>query len=193
MLRPLCLSLFWGLAGAIDVQKVVREAAATATAAKFASLSTWAADGSIDSRIIWPKPPNATETAQDMSQVFFATNSRSLKYQELLANPHATLVYFDPASMGEVTIKGLASQMDKADAVKEWYPDWAPNYPEGPETPWYVLFSVQAQLLQFVSAADHVDEGSKRTDWRPLTLVRSRDSSWQYSPPPPEPSLSILQ
>uniref|UniRef100_A0A7S1KWU0 Pyridoxamine 5'-phosphate oxidase N-terminal domain-containing protein n=1 Tax=Alexandrium catenella TaxID=2925 RepID=A0A7S1KWU0_ALECA len=173
----------------VDVERVVREAADTVRITKFATLATIASDGSISGRVIYPKPPNASfGESPDLHFVTFATLSPSRKYAEIEANPQATLVYFDDAGKGEVTLKGVIRICNSTEAADGWYGPWKRNYPEGPATPFYALLRLQVTALEFVSYARYgIDEGSGRSDWRPLTLRRPLGGDWSYEPPPPPP------
>mmetsp|Transcript_134296 Transcript_134296/g.237600 ORF Transcript_134296/g.237600 Transcript_134296/m.237600 type:complete len:214 (-) Transcript_134296:40-681(-) len=195
-----CLMMFGnsvrvaGQASAVDVSEIVREAAQTMRIAKFATLATMAADGTISARMVYPKPPNATlGESPDLHFVRFATLSHSRKFKEIQAHPQATLVYYDDAGKGEVTLKGVVSVCNSSEATQGWYDRWKSNYPQGPATPFYTLLRLEATSIEFVSYVRYsVDEGKKRSDWRPLTLWRrSPDSGWQYSPPPPDPAEMI--
>jgi len=173
-------------AQAIDVMKVVQEAADTMAIAKFAALSTKAADGTINGRIIYPKPPNATGSSPDLLYIYFATSKYSRKYKEIDANPNSTLVYYEDAGKGEVTLKGSAVICNATEAKEQFYDKWYRSYPQGPETPMYTLIRFETKRLEFASYVRfHVDEGNSRQDWRPLTLERPSGGQWQYIAPPP--------
>lgn len=177
---------------AVDVDEVVRQAAETMRISKFATLATIAADGTISGRMVYPKPPNATlGESPNLYFVRFATLSHSRKFKELQANPHATLVYYDDAGKGEVTLKGVVSVCSPSEAAEGWYNRWKSNYPQGPATPFYTLLRFESTSLEFVSYLRYsVNEGQNRSDWRPLTLSRrpSPDSAWEYNRPPPDPA-----
>lgn len=168
-----------------NVDTIVREAAETMHIAKFASLATLASDGTISGRMIYPKPPNASlGESPDLHFVRFATLSQSRKFKEIQANPNATLVYFDDAGKGEVTLKGVLQVCNASEAAEGWYERWKSNYPQGPATPFYTLLRLETTALEFVSYRRFkVDEGGKRPDWRPLTLRRSPGREWQYIAP----------
>lgn len=173
----------WGLT--TEVSRIVDEASETMRIAKFATLATRALDGTINARMIYPKPPNASiGESPSLHFVRFATSSQSRKFKELQANPNATLVYFDDAGKGEVTLKGVIRVCNSTEATQGWYDRWKANYPEGPATPFYTLLRFEATDLEFVSYVRYeVNEGSHRSDWRPLTLLRSLNGDWRYSPP----------
>lgn len=142
-------------------------------------------DGTISGRIVYPKPPNVTlGEAPDLSSVRFATLNHSKKYKEIQANPAATLVYYDDAGKGEVTLKGFVHVCNASEAAEGWYDRWKHTYAEGPSTPYYTLLRLEATSLEFVSYVRYkVDEGGNRSDWRPLTLIRQLGSYWKYEAP----------
>lgn len=181
--------------GTIDVDTVVREAADTMRIAKFATLATAAADGTISGRMVYPKPPNASlGESPTLHFVRFATLSNSRKFQEIAANPRATLVYFDEGGKGEVTLKGSVHVCNASEATEGWYDRWKATYPKGPETPFYSLLRLETTSLEFVSYLRYkVDEGGARPDWRPLTLQRAPGGDWQYVPPPASRSSDTSQ
>lgn len=170
----------------VDVARIVRQAADTVYIAKFATLSTMAFDGSISSRVIYPKPPNASlGESPELHVVSFATNNRSRKFGEIMANSQATLVYYDDGGRGEVTLKGHVRVCSIDEARKGWYARWQSSYSDGPDTPFYSLLRMEATDLEFVSYSRfHVDEGGCRRDWRPLTLRREAGVPWAYRAPP---------
>lgn len=172
-------------ASLIDVQKIVEDATGTAQLAKFATLSTMALDGTISARVVYPKPPNASlGEMTDLSLIHFATLDQTRKYKEIQANPTATLVYYDDAGKGSVTLKGDVRICSKSEAAKGWYDRWKHNYPEGPATPHYTLLRLESKKLEFISYVRYqVDEGGNRSDWRPMTL-EMQAGSWQYEAPP---------
>mmetsp|Transcript_1257 Transcript_1257/g.3557 ORF Transcript_1257/g.3557 Transcript_1257/m.3557 type:complete len:193 (-) Transcript_1257:10-588(-) len=175
-----------------DVADVVQDAANTMKIAKFATLATVASDGSINGRMVYPRPPNATGEPPDIRFVHFATNRHSRKYREVLANPQATLVYYDDAGKGEVALKGTVVVCNTTEATQGWYDRWRSNYPLGPETPMYSLLRFEVRILEFVSYVRYcVDEGGNRSDWRPLTLERIDGGDWQYVAPPLETDAQI--
>merc|ERR1712217_756899 len=105
-----------------------------------ATLATIAADGTINGRVVYPKPPNSSiGEAEDLSAVRFATLTGSRKYKEIQANPLATLVYYDDSGKGEVTLKGVVHICNASEATAGWYDRWKRTYPEGPATPSYTL------------------------------------------------------
>ena len=185
---PLLLTLVasFGQSGAIDVPTLVAEAAETIRIAQYATLSTFGTDGSIKSRVVWPKPPNASlSESPDLHFLSFATKNGTRKVHEILANPRATLIYYDEAGGGEVSIMGTMRVCDRAEGTEGFWDVWEPFYEGGPACPDYVLLRLEASDLEFVSYDRfHVDEGTGRPDWRPLTLHRSPTAQWEYVPPP---------
>lgn len=180
--RFLC---FASLTSCIEVARIVQDAADTARIAKFATMASMGLDGTISGRIVYPKPPNASlGESPDLSVVRFATLNHTRKFKEIQANPSVTLVYYDDAGKGEVTIKGVVLVCNASEAAAGWYDRWKHTYAEGPATPNYALLRLEATSLEFVSYVRFkVDEGGNRSDWRPLTLKRQPGSEWRYVAP----------
>ena len=94
---------------------------------KYCALATIDSSGHPDVRTMNPFPPE-----EDMS-VWMATNTRSLKVQEIRNNPKVCLYYADHSkATGNVTITGTAVlvndameiQKRKRDYWKQAFPDW---------------------------------------------------------------------
>jgi general stress protein 26 len=82
------------------------------------------------------------------------------------------LHYFDPASLGYVTLHGRARVVrDSATKAAHWDPAWDAFYPD--KARGAVLLAIQGDRLEIVSAQRGI-EGDPRT-WRPPTvLLRQR-------------------
>mmetsp|Transcript_14533 Transcript_14533/g.27427 ORF Transcript_14533/g.27427 Transcript_14533/m.27427 type:complete len:86 (-) Transcript_14533:398-655(-) len=81
--------------------------------------------------------------------------------------------------MGYVALRGTALECDPEEATKEFWSGWINVYPEGPSTSFYALLRIVPDHIEFASYDRfHVDEGSNRTDWRALTLLRNETGNW---------------
>eukprot|EP00472_Partenskyella_glossopodia_P008324 CAMPEP_0197534540 /NCGR_PEP_ID=MMETSP1318-20131121/47510_1 /TAXON_ID=552666 /ORGANISM="Partenskyella glossopodia, Strain RCC365" /LENGTH=158 /DNA_ID=CAMNT_0043091853 /DNA_START=52 /DNA_END=525 /DNA_ORIENTATION=+ len=155
--------------------------------AKYASLATLARNqkGTINSRIIFPKPTNAT-AAPKLEKIYFATNVHSRKYQELSPTypdkkpATINLCYYDTQGVGYVSIRGVAYECDKSESTKEYWDGWDAVYPDGSSTDFYTLIRIVPDHIEFASYNRfHVDTGRNRSDWAPFTLTRDRpDQDW---------------
>jgi len=96
-------------------------------AQKYCALASIDSAGYPDVRTMNPFPPE-----EDMS-VWMATNTRSLKVQEIMKNPKVSLYYADHAkAIGNVTITGTAVlvkdsmeiEKRKREYWKQAFPDW---------------------------------------------------------------------
>mmetsp|Transcript_115056 Transcript_115056/g.245783 ORF Transcript_115056/g.245783 Transcript_115056/m.245783 type:complete len:176 (+) Transcript_115056:74-601(+) len=136
----------------INVSHVVRDAQATVAVAKFATLATLASDGTINARVVYPKPPHEhLGESPELHFIRFPAMAEGKKYKEVLANPNATLVYYDDAGKGEVTLKGRVAVCSSTEATEGWDESWRTNYPQGPQTPGYKLLRFETHALEFVS------------------------------------------
>jgi general stress protein 26 len=131
--------------------------------ARYASLITIGADGQPQARIVDPAAPG------DDLTVWIATNPATRKVAQLKKNSRATLFYFDRAIESYVTLLGSASIVTNgAEKERNWQPQWAPHYPEGPRSASVVLMRFTSRTLEIVSAP-HKLQGDPKT-WRPVVL-----------------------
>lgn len=132
--------------------------------ARYATLVTASAEqGSPDARIIDPFDPEADLT------IWFATNPKSRKVQELAKDPHVTLLYFDAPTKGYVTLKGTATLVRDAGAkAARWKDDWMGMYADRNRGDDYLLVRVVPDTLEVVSVALHMINDP--ATWRPVTL-----------------------
>lgn len=173
-----------------NLSEYVAEMVSTMNYAKFATLSTLAANndakGDINSRIVWPKPANASEDNDEIRYVYFATTNYSRKFEELSPagrgpKPRVNMLYWDLSGQGYVSIRGKALICDEALAREEYYDEWKFVYPEGPDTPWYRLIRIVPDHIEYLSYQRYdVDVGGARPDWMPLTIERDGpDDPWR--------------
>ncbi|GAB5367275.1 hypothetical protein AAMO2058_001216200 [Amorphochlora amoebiformis] len=146
-----------------------------------ATLSTFSIDAStpnINTRIVFPKPTNVTQ-APELEKVYFATNKYSRKFAEMAPGPNGelsrvNLLYWDPEGVGYVSIRGAALRCEDEEGDENYWDGWDQVYKQGPKTSFYNLIRIIPDHIEFESRDRfHVDLGDNRTDWRPLTLVRS--------------------
>lgn len=142
--------------------QVARE---TMLAARIATLVTLDTTGHPQARVVDAFAPDA-----DMV-VRVGTSRRTRKVDEIRRDPRVTLSYFDPASSGYVTLRGIATlTADPAEAARWWKPEWEAFYPAGRED--YLLIVITPERLEVVSEGRGV-VGDPET-WRPPTVVFDR-------------------
>jgi general stress protein 26 len=123
-------------------------------------------DGAPQARPVQPRLPDSSWT------VWVATNPRTRKVAEIARRPRVVLHYFDPATLGYVTLHARARVVrDSATKAAHWDPAWDAFYPD--KARGAVLLALQGDRLEIVSAQWGI-EGDPRT-WRPPTvLLRQR-------------------
>ncbi|MBY0488745.1 MAG: pyridoxamine 5'-phosphate oxidase family protein [Gemmatimonadaceae bacterium] len=138
-----------------DTAAIVRRLIA---GAKYATFVTLDERGAPRSRMVQPKPPERDFT------VWFATNPRTRKVQDITRDGRVVLHYFDPVRQGYVSIVGTATvARDKATKDAHWDPAWDAFYKDRENG--VVLIGVTPDHLEIVSDKDHIT-GDNAT-WRP--------------------------
>jgi general stress protein 26 len=146
-----------------DRAAVIKVATGIMQRARFCALITIGADGHPQSRIV-----DAFEPDADMV-VWIATMSLTRKVAEIRRDPRVTLSYFDPNSMGYVTLLGRAAIVSAAaEKAKHWKEDWAKLYKDKNRGDDYVLIKVTPIRLE-VSAEGEGIRNDPRT-WRPVLV-----------------------
>jgi general stress protein 26 len=154
---------------ALGAQGAPKDTAAIArrliSAAKYATFITLDEQGAPRSRMVQPKAPERDFT------VWFATNPRTRKVQDIARNTHVVLHYFDPVREGYVSIVGTAVvARDKATKDAHWDPAWNGFYKDRENG--VVLIRVTPDHLEIVSDKDHIT-GDNAT-WRPPVWTPKR-------------------
>jgi len=130
-------------------------------AARYCTLVTFGEDFYPQARTMDTFPPEADLT------VWMATNPKSRKVAQMLKNPRVTLHYFDTASMGTVTLFGLARLVnDPAEKKTRWKDEWRDFYPD--RDAGYLLIAVTPDRLEILSPAHGI--GNDPVTWKPLTI-----------------------
>lgn len=131
--------------------------------ARYCSLITIAGDGHAQARIVDPLEPDADFT------IWIATNPLTRKVREIQRNPRTTVLCFDAATSGYVTIVGRAALVtDATEKQKHWKDDWAAIYPKGARDGDFMLIRVTPLRLEIVSESRGM-VGDPKT-WRPLAI-----------------------
>jgi len=96
-----------------------------------------------------PLPPEGEMT------IWFATNPNTRKVEEIRRDPRVSVYYFDPQTLGYVTISGVAHLVDDpAEKARRWKDDWQAFYPNRPDG--YLLIEFTANWLEVVSVSHSV-------------------------------------
>jgi general stress protein 26 len=131
--------------------------------ARYATLVTLAGDAPADARIVDPFAPEADLT------IWIATNATSRKVQQLARDSRVTLLYFDAATKGYVTLKGRAVLVrDPIEKSARWKDDWAGMYKDKNRGNDYLLVKIVPDTLEVVSVA--LGMINDPATWRPVTL-----------------------
>lgn len=105
--------------------------------------------------------------AEEGFVIWFGTNTRSRKVQEINANSKVTVHYYDKESAAYVSLYGTAVIIDdEGEKAKYWQEKWAafyPNYPEG-----YSLIHFVPTRLELISEK-HGIAGDRET-WQPAEI-----------------------
>jgi len=127
------------------------------------ALITVGPDGSPQARIMDAFPPESNLT------VWMGTNRGTRKVDEIRANPKVTLIYFDPANPGYVTLIGTARLVDDPEEKRARFKDaWKAYYPEGPEGDDFLLIEFVPGRLEVVSVKHGV--ASDPLAWKPAIV-----------------------
>lgn len=149
-------------AAATDRATVESAARELIAGARYGTLITLGPDGHPQARTVENLPPESDFT------VWFATNPRTRKVDEIRRDPRVTLHWFDPGRLGYVALVGTAAFVtDSAERARRWQPGWAAFYPDRGRD--YLLVRVTPLRLEVVSPS-HGIIGDSLT-WRPPVLT----------------------
>ncbi len=82
--------------------------------------------------------------------VWFGTNSKSRKVDQIKKDPRVTLYYLDSDASGYVMIHGIAQIVDdQMEKEKRWKDEWEAFYPNRPEG--YLLIKVSPIWMEVIS------------------------------------------
>ena len=100
--------------------------------------------------------------------VWFGTNLKSRKVNQIKNDPRVTLYYFDSKASGYVMIHGIAQIVDnKNEKENRWKDEWEAFYPNKQEN--YVLIKVSPKWMEVISYA-HGITGDTIT-WQPPKVL----------------------
>ena len=158
--------------GAADSRSVTQEpsrdavleaARAIMIAAENCALVTLGVDGRPQARMMNPFAPE-----EDLS-VWMATNPGTRKVAEIRADERVTLIYFDPADPGYVTLLGDVRLIDDADERRaRWKDEWNLYYPGGPLDDDYLLMEFVPTRVEVVSVKFGIADDPQA--WKPAIV-----------------------
>ena len=113
-------------------------------------------------RVMDPFPPEADFT------VWFGTNPKSRKVNQITKNPKVTLYYLAADASGYVVIHGIAQLVDdQLEKDKHWKEEWEAFYPN--KTDGYLLIKVTPKSMEIISYT-HGIVGDPET-WKPPVVL----------------------
>ena len=132
-------------------------------AARYCTFVTVDEEGQPRARVVDPFPPDGDMT------VWMATKAASRKVAQIRKNPRATLLCFDGAKKGYVTLLGTASVVDDpAEKAKRWKPEWKDFYDDENRGKDYILIRLKPARLEVLSPAHGL--GNEPRTWLPPSL-----------------------
>jgi general stress protein 26 len=100
--------------------------------------------------------------------VWFGTNPRSRKVDQIKKNPKVTLYYQDSDATGYVMIHGTAQLVDdQKEKEKHWKAAWKDFYPNRPEG--YLLIKVSPEWMEVLSVSRGITGDS--STWQPPVVL----------------------
>ena len=112
--------------------------------AKTCALITLDSEGRPRVRVMDPFIPENDFT------VWFGTNPKTRKVEQIKNNPKVTLYYLEPNGSGYVMLHGLAQLVnDQAEKDKRWKAEWEAFYPNKQDD--YLLIKISPQWLEVIS------------------------------------------
>ncbi len=100
--------------------------------------------------------------------VWFGTNPKSRKVDQIIKNPRVTLYYLDSDASGYVMIHGIAQIVDdQKEKDKRWKDEWESFYPNRNEG--YLLIKVSPIWMEVISYTRGIVGDS--ITWQPPTVM----------------------
>ena len=142
--------------------KLLTAAKEIMTAASTCALITIDEEGRPRVRVMDPFLPESD------FKVWFGTNPKSRKVNQIKKNPKVTLYYLDSDASGYVMIHGTARLVDdKKKKEKYWKEEWEAFYPNRPEG--YLLIKVTPEWMEVISISRGIS-GDTIT-WQPSKIL----------------------
>lgn len=131
--------------------------------ARYCTLVTNGEDGHPQARIVDPLGPDASFT------MWIATNPLTRKVAQIRRDPRVTLLCFDAATSGYITVLSRGAIVtDAAEKSKRWKKEWTPFYASGANGIDVMLIRLTPIRLEIVSV-ERGFAGDPKT-WRPLAI-----------------------
>jgi general stress protein 26 len=132
------------------------------TAAGTCALITLDKEGRPRVRVMDPFLPESDFT------IWFGTNPKSRKVDQIKKNPKVTLYYLDSDASGYVMIHGIAQLVNgQKEKEKYWKDAWKNFYPNNPED--YLLIKVSPEWMELISVACGIN--GDPTTWKPPIVL----------------------
>jgi len=132
------------------------------TAAGTCALITLGEEGQPRVRAMDPFLPESDFT------VWFGTNPKSRKVNQIKKNPKVTLYYLDSDASGYVMIHGTAQLVeDQKEKERHWKPQWEAFYPNKPDG--YLLIKVSPEWMEVISISRGIN--GDPTTWQPPVVL----------------------
>ena len=146
-----------------DRVQVLAAAADLMQAARYCTFVTIDEEGQPRARMVDPFPRE-----KDMT-VWMATKAATRKVAQIRKNPRATLLCFDGAKKGYVTLLGTAAIVDDpAEKARRWKPEWKDFYDDENRGKDYILIRLKPTRLEVLSPAHGL--GNDPRTWLPPSL-----------------------
>lgn len=130
---------------------------------RYCTFVTLGRDGHPQARIVDPFAPE-----RDMT-IWIATNPLTRKVEEIKRDPRVTLLYFDSAGPGYVTMLAKAELVsDPAEKARHWKDDWVAFYADKNRGADFALIRCKPIRLELVSYAHGLLNDPKT--WRPISI-----------------------
>ena len=131
-------------------------------AAGTCSLITLDENGEAKARAMDPFEPEEDFT------IWFGTNSKSRKVNQIKNDPRVTLYYLDKDASGYVVIYGKAELINNPEAKKKWWKNAWEDFYQNKEND-YLLIKVTPQSLEILSPPREINNDP--CTWRPPILI----------------------
>jgi general stress protein 26 len=131
--------------------------------ARYCALITLGNDGSPETRVVDPFPPEAGMV------VWLATNPGTRKVAQIKRDPRVALSYIDTSGGGYVTLLGKADLVESvAEKEERWKEEWFPFYKDKNKGSDYLLIRVTPTRLEVVNYAHGILNDP--TTWAPASI-----------------------
>lgn len=111
---------------------------------RVAMLTSRDGDGTLHTR------PMAAQEIEDDAELWFFTDDRSAKADEIARDPQVAVAFADPGDSKYVSISGRADLVHDPAKVRElWNPFVKAWFPDGPETPGLALLRVRIDRAEY--------------------------------------------